>query len=563
LVVIGCAHGLRTPSTADDFARFIDAYWDAAFAFAPSRATSVGLHQYDGKLDDRSRGRIEQRIAELKRLDGRLAAMDRSQLSSDEAIDAEAVGNLIRGELLDLEVVRSWERNPMDYAFLPAGAIHDLMKREFAPAPARLRSVIARMEQIPRHYAVAKENLRDNPREFTELAVRFARGSATFFERSVSGWGRDAASGDTELLARFDRTLISTAQAARSFAQWLEKDLLPQSRGKFALGQATFTNLLRYTEMIDMPLPELLRRGEEQLAKDHAAFIETARRIDPTRSAAEVYAALANDHPTADDLIPAIGRSVEDARRFVIEKDLVTIPSEVRVRVEPTPPFARTGGAGASMDTPGPYETNATEAFYYVDPVESDWNEKHQKEHLRAFGTYFIAMTNVHEAYPGHYLQFLYSQRFPTKTRKLTVSGANAEGWAHYAEQMMVDQGFGNGNPRMRLAQLHAALLRDCRYVTGIKLHTEGWTVEQGQALFVEQCFQEPSNAYEESRRGAYNPTYLYYTFGKLEIQRMASDYMQQKHASLKQFHDAFVSQGGLPLPLVRRILFRPARREQ
>jgi uncharacterized protein (DUF885 family) len=276
-----------------------------------------------------------------------------------------------------------------------------------------------------------------------------------------------------------------------------------------------------------------------------------------------VYAALANDHPTADDLIPAIGRSVEDARRFVIEKDLVTIPSEVRVRVEPTPPFARTGGAGASMDTPGPYETNATEAFYYVDPVESDWNEKHQKEHLRAFGTYFIAMTNAHEAYPGHYLQFLYSQRFPTKTRKLTVSGANAEGWAHYAEQMMVDQGFGNGNPRMRLAQLQAALLRDCRYVTGIKLHTEGWTVEQGQALFVEQCFQEPSNAYEESRRGAYNPTYLYYTFGKLEIQRMASDYMQQKHASLKQFHDAFVSQGGLPLPLVRRILFRPARREE
>ena len=558
LALAACAHGPRAPP-ANDFAQFVDDYWDGVFAFAPSRATATGLHQYDARLDDPSKGRIEQRIAELRRLLERLSALDRVRLSFDDAIDAEAIENLIRGELLELEVVRGWERNPMDYAVLPGGAIHDLMKRDFAPGPVRLRSVIARMEQIPPVYAAARENLREPPREFTELALRFARGSVGFFEGSVAQWAKGAAGGDLALLARFEQANAATTQAVRSFAEWLERDLLPRSRGSYALGERTYLALLRFNEMIDLPLPELLRRGEAQLAKDRAAFLETARRIDPTRGAPEVYASLAKDHPLADDLIAAVARSVEDARKFVVEKDLVTVPSQVPVRVEETPPFARIG-AGASMDTPGAYETKATEAFYYVTPVEKEWDAQHQEEHLRAYSKYLMAMTNVHEAYPGHYLQFLYAPRFPTKTRKLAFTGSNVEGWAHYAEQMMVDQGFGNGDPRMRLAQLEEALLRDCRYLVGIKLHTAGWTVEQGQALFVEQCFQEPANAYEESRRGAYNPTYLYYTFGKLEIQRMAAEYMRQKGASLKQFHDAFVSQGGLPLPLVQGLLFRDVR---
>jgi uncharacterized protein (DUF885 family) len=168
-------------------------------------------------------------------------------------------------------------------------------------------------------------------------------------------------------------------------------------------------------------------------------------------------------------------------------------------------------------------------------------------------------MINVHEAYPGHYLQFLYAPRFPTKTRKLISCGSNAEGWAHYTEQMMVDEGFGGGDPRIRLAQLQEALLRDCRYVVGIKLHTAGWTVEQGAKLFEEKAFQEPANAFEESRRGAYNPTYLYYTFGKLEILDLRADYLKLPGKTLRDFHDAFVAQGSIPLPLVRRILFREA----
>jgi uncharacterized protein (DUF885 family) len=308
--------------------------------------------------------------------------------------------------------------------------------------------------------------------------------------------------------------------------------------------------------MVELPLPELLAKGEAQLATDHAAFVETARLIDSSKTPEQVMAALSDVHPTADDLIPSVARSVEAARQFVVDKDLVTIPSEVRVKVDATPPYARSGSF-ASMDTPGPYETRATEAFYYVTPVEEDWDEKHKEEHLRLYNPWVVGMINIHEAYPGHYLEFLYAPRFPTRTRKLSHSATNSEGWAHYAEQMAVEHGFGGGDPKMKLAQLSEALLRDCRYVTGIQLHTGGWTVEQGAKLFHEQCFQENANAYEEARRGAYNPTYLYYTLGKLEIQELARDYMKGKGATLKQFHDAFVVQGALPIPLVRQILMR------
>jgi uncharacterized protein (DUF885 family) len=335
---------------------------------------------------------------------------------------------------------------------------------------------------------------------------------------------------------------------------WLEHDLKPRSNGSYALGEPRFLELLRDSEMVDMPLADLLAKGEANLKKDHDAFVEVAKKIDASKSASEVMGVLDDDHPTADDLLPAVRRSVEAARQFVVSKDLVTIPSEVRPKIAETPPYAR-GTGFASMDTPGPYETRATEAFYYVEPVEASWDAKHKEEHLRLFNAPVVNLINFHEAFPGHYVQFLYSPRYPTKTRKLLGSGTNAEGWAHYVEQMIVDQGFGNNDPKIRLAQLSEALTRDCRYVVGIKLHTQGMTVEDGAKLFTDQCFQPAAVGYVEARRGTFNPTYLYYTLGKLEIQELAADYMRIKHASLKQFHDAFIAQGALPIPLVRRLL--------
>ena len=444
----------------------------------------------------------------------------------------------------------------MAYAFLPGGAVDGLMKRDFAPAARRLRSAIARMRQVPALYAAARANVQNPPKEFTDLAIRMTKGSAGFFEGSVAMWAKIAAGSDAALLREFTEANTAVVSAARDFGAWLEKDLLPRSRGQYAIGEANFLAKLKYDDMVEMPLADLLAKGEAQLAKDYAAFVETAKVIDPSRTPAQVMQALSDTHPTPEQLVPAVTSSVEGARRFLIERQIVTVPSEVRVRIAETPPYARSGGF-ASMDTPGPFETQATEAFYYVTPVETEWDAKHKEEHLRLFNPWVVAIINVHEAYPGHYLQFLYAPRFPTKTRKLIACGTNAEGWAHYAEQMMVEEGFGGADPRYRLAQLQEALLRDARYVVGIKLHTAGWTVEQGAKLFEEKAFQEPANAFEESRRGAYNPTYLYYTLGKLEIYALRDEYRRTKNASMREFHDAFVAQGALPIPLIRRILFR------
>jgi hypothetical protein len=544
------------PPPASDFSKFVDEYFEARYAFRPTEGTAQGFHQYDTRLPDLSRRSIEARIAELKRELTRLNSFDRAKLSFDDRIDAELLESQIRGELLTLETLRPWENNPMQYAGLPGGAVNGLMKRDFGPAAQRLRSAIARMKGIPNVYAAARENVKNPPKEFTDLAIRMSRGSVGFFERSVAAWGQEAAGGDADLARQFEEANASVIAAAGEFAAWLEKDLKTRSNGRYAIGEANFLAKLKYDDMVEMTLAELLAKGEAQLSKDYTAFVQTAKTIDPTKTPAQVMKSLSDDHPSAEDLIPVIARSVEEARQFVADKGLVTIPSEVRPKVEETPPFARSGSF-ASMDTPGAYETRATEAFYYVTPVEKDWDLKHREEHLRLYNRYVVAMIDVHEVWPGHYLQFLYAPRFPTKARKLLFCGTNAEGWAHYAEQMTVDEGFGGGDPKIRLAQLQEALLRDCRYVVGVKLHTQGITVEDGAKIFVEKGFQEPANAYEEARRGAYNPTYLYYTLGKLQIQELRDEYRKSKNATLRQFHDAFVAQGALPIPLVRRLLLR------
>jgi uncharacterized protein (DUF885 family) len=538
------------------FAKFVDEFFDARFEYLPTQATEDGFHQYDTKLEDRSRARIEARIAELKSFLSRLKAFDRSQLTSDDAIDADAIEGNIRSFLLDQETLRNWQRNPMGYAGLPGGSADGLIKRDFAPAADRLRSLIAREIRMPAIYEAGKANLDNPPKEFTDLAIRMAKGSAGYFAGTLAEWAKQAAGSDTALWKQFEQANNRVIAATKDFASWLEKDVLPRSKGNYAIGAANFLAKLRYDDQVSLPLEKLLAKGEEQLARDYAAFVETAKKIDPSKTPAEVMKSLSDDHPTPETLISSVDRSVENARRFLVQKGLVTIPSEVRPRVQETPPFARSGSF-ASMDTPGAYETKATEAFYYVTPVEREWDAKHKDEHLRLYNPYVVSIIDVHEVWPGHYLQFLYAKRFPTKTRKLVFCGTNAEGWAHYAEQMMVDEGFGGGDPKYRLAQLQEALLRDCRYVVGIKLHTQGMTVEEGARVFVEKGFQEPANAYEESRRGAYNPTYLYYTLGKLMIQELRDEYRSKTGASLKQFHDAFVAQGGLPIPFVRQILFR------
>ncbi len=553
LATLSCRRG---PTPRQQFAAFVDDYFNVQFAFSPTQGTANGLHQYDSQIEDPSAASYARLIESLKTFQARLEKLRAAGLPPDDAIDAEALHGQIRSALLDLETLALWRQNPMGYVVLPGGAIDVLVKRNFAPPAERLRAVTSRLRGVPAVLEAMRRNVENPPKEFTDLAIRMASGSVGFFRSTIAKWAKDAAGGDAQLLKDFEAANEAAARSIEQAAAWLKQDLLPRSKGQYAIGARHFASKLLYEEMVELPLDRVLAIGEANLEKDYRDFVETARHMDPKKTPAEVMKAVSDDHPAEQDLLPAARRTIEGIRQFLLDRKVITLPSEVRPRIEETPPYAR-AGSFASMDTPGPYETKATEAYYYVTPVEKDWDARRKQEHLRAYNRPVLEILTIHEAYPGHYTQFLYAPRFPTKTRKLVSCGTNAEGWAHYSEQMMLEQGFGGDDPKIRLVQLHDALLRDCRYVAGIRLHTQGWTVEQAAKLFVEKGFQEPANAYEEARRGAYNPTYLYYTLGKLAIYKLREDYRRAQGGSysLQGFHDAFVQQGALPIPLVRRIL--------
>ena len=558
VVVSACA---KTPvrvaaAPAESFNALVEALVVDEAAANPVWATSVGIHTHDIELDDYSRAAIEARDRGLAGYEQRLAALEDRQLTFEQRLDRKALLFRTRSKRFELTVVRSWEQNPMGYASLPGTSVDLLMKRNFAPAPERARRVVARLRQIPRLYAQARENLKNPPPDFTDLAIRLSGGSVDFYEKTVPAWGKTAVGDDAVLGQELVQAAQAAASATRAYVSWLKTDLLPRSQGNFALGEHRFLKKLELNEMITEPLDTLLARGEAQLERDHAAFVETARKIDPRHSAREVMGSLAADHPTAEELLPAVRGSLESARAFVVEKDLVTIPNEHRPIIEETPPFERSG-TYASIEIPGAFEPHASEAFFNVTPPETSWDAKHVEEHLRLFNRPVVNLINIHEVWPGHFLQFLYEPMLPSTARKLVHASSNEEGWAHYSEQMMLDQGFGGDNPRLRLGQLSEALLRDCRYVVGIKLHTAGMTIDEGKKMFVERCFSEPSTGYEETRRGTYDPTYLYYTYGKIEIQKLAREYVERHHGTLKDFHNAFVKAGFLPLPLARQLVLR------
>ena len=549
LLLLACG-----PQQPDSFLGVEEEYWKLWLQANPSIATGAGVHDYDAMLEDYSAAAIQAREAELARMLDRLQRL--RGMTADEMIDGEIIRSAIRAELLETQEVQSWKRNPMMYVGTPGGAIDGLMKRDFAPKKKRLELVVSRLVEVPRMMASMKANVTNPPREFTDLAIRMASGSVGFYKESVAVWAKDAADGDPRLLGWFGKANAEAIAAMEDAAKWLKAELLPRSKGSYAIGAELFAKKLKYEEMEDTPLDRLLAIGEANLEKDYKAFVETARLINPKKTPAQVMADISNDHPTEADLIPATRRTLAGIRQFLVDKKIIDLPNARFPKVEETPPYARSGSF-ASMDTPGAYETKATEAFYYVTPPEKEWDAKHKEEHLRLYNKPVMDIITVHEVFPGHFTQFIFANQFPTKTRKLYSSSSNAEGWAHYAEQMMVEEGFGNRDPKLKLAQLSEALLRDCRYVVGIKLHTQGMTVPDGAKVFVENGFQEPANAYEEARRGAYNPTYLYYTLGKLQVYKLREDYRKAKGTAfnLGRFHADFVKQGAIPIKLIRRIL--------
>ncbi|KFA91613.1 hypothetical protein Q664_20720 [Archangium violaceum Cb vi76] len=547
-----------TPADAE-YARFAREYLDWYYATHPVRATNLGLHQYDTRVQDLSAEAFQHRAKELHGWLARLERLDRAALTGDAVFDVRILENAIRAELLELEEERGWQRNPMLYNSVIASALSSLSQREFAPVEERVRSLLARLERIPAVVASAKANLRDVPKPWAEQGLRDTRGTVGFLRSDLPKAleSQGLARVDAALRQELSVALARAVSEVEDFARWQERELLPKANGDFRLGKALFEKKLALEEHVELTAEQLRDVNERAIQRYQEWVAKEAARVDATKSPVAVMDALVHDHPTAEELIPTARKQLEECQRFVVEKGLLTLPSERLPTVRETPPYARMGFA--SMDTPGPFETRATEAFYNITNVEPEWTEEQKAQHLTYFNRAGLLGITVHEGMPGHFVQLLYEARIPTEVRKVFTPASLVEGWAHYVEQMMVDEGFGGGDPAVRLGQLRRALQRHARWHAGLSMHAFGESVENAAKRYAEIAYFEPFPALREVQRGTFNPTYLYYALGRMQILKLREDYKRYLEArgqtfSLKDFHDRFL-QLGLPVSLARQAM--------
>ncbi|MDQ1450489.1 MAG: hypothetical protein QOK38_355 [Acidobacteriaceae bacterium] len=541
-----------------------DQYFDSVyFPYQPTNGTLAGFHQYDAQLERYDRNSIAKQAAALHAFERRVSAFPKDGLDEWSAGDRQLVLNNIHSTLLTLETIKPWEKNPDFYSTGITGSAFTLMEREFAPPEDRLRSLIARERQMPAALNAARANLHDCPRIYTEIALEQLPGDIDFFRNDVPAAFSEVK--DQKLLSEFKQSNVAVIDALSSYESWIKSDVLPRSNGDFRIGRDTFALKLLYDEMVTTPLDQLLQIGYADLHKNRAAFDTLAHEVDPTKTPQQVLLMLGEDHPVPGQLLASFRDTFNGLIEFIRTKHIVTIPSDVRPTLEETPPFMR-ATTQASMDTPGPFETNSTTAYFNVTLPGKSWSAERTGNYMHAFNRGTLVSTSVHEAYPGHYVQFLVLPEVHSKARKLLGANTDVEGWAHYCEQMMLDEGYGQPGAGakdareaklIRLGQLQDALLRDARFIVGIQMHTGNMTLDQARSFFVNEGYQSREIADVETKRGTADPTYLYYTLGKLEILKLRADVEKKEgnNFSLQNFHDEFLRQGFPPIAIIRRAM--------
>jgi len=573
VLVPGCAK-LPQPNSSSHsdgdaaFDQLANEYMNGFLQWRPQTGTALGFHEYDGKVTDLSRPSLDAELARLKSFEQRLSASDAKSLGTRAAYDYRILQNTIRREIFGFEQMQIHSQNPMTYAGTLDVNIY--IKRNFAPLENRVHSIIAILNQAPQIMAAARANLADSlPRPEIETAIEQANGAADFLGKDLVGALKDFK--NEALMSRFNAANQRAIEELRGYVTYLKEQKLPKANDHYALGREKYAELLRDGEMISLSPEELLEIGSRELRNKQQVFAEAARLIDPNQKPIEVFRAIKKDHPTEQSLIPDTAKNLEMIRQFVVDHKIITLPSSVRAKVMETPQFLR-ATSFASMDTPGPFEKKATEAYYYVTPVEPDWPPQQKEEWLTAFNYYTTDIVSIHEAYPGHYVQFLCLNASPAnRLGKIFTSYAFTEGWAHYAEQMLVDEGFGANKSaapsreqsvkaaKYRLAQTDEALLRVCRLCVSIKMHCQGMNVDDATKFFQDNCYYEQKPARQEAVRGTFDPEYLYYTLGKLEILKLREDYRKQEGAkfSLQKFHNEMLRHGAPPIRLLREVMLK------
>ena len=523
------------------------------WSFYPSEASELGLHQHDGMLPDLSETAVRGRLRQISVGLERLFTIHLEELPAQERMDYRLLEMALRKEHFELAELHATETDPMSQ--LGHLNVTGYIQRDYAPLPDRVRSLARLLFQVPEFLNTALGTLREEvAKPILDASIESYEGMARFYRTDLGKVAREI--GDSGLLDSFEGARERAATAVDGFVSFL-KARLGKASPRFAIGPDFYQKMLLYGEMVDLPLSRLAEVGEADLRRNLDRLTEVAARIDRSRTVKELIEESRVGHPSAESLIPDSRRILEELRQFVIDGDLITVPSEQRCQVVETPPFMR--WAFAAMDTPGLLETRALESYYYMTPVESQWTERQQEEWLSNFNYHTLKIVGIHEVYPGHFVHHLHGRSAPSLASKALDTYSFSEGWAHYTEEMVLEAGYGEEDLALKLSQLCEALLRDCRYICSIGMHTQDMDVEEAIRFFMEKAFMEEFPAKKEALRGTFDPGYLNYTLGKLMILKLREDYRRERGSSfsLKEFHDRLLSYGTPPVPLLREPLLK------
>lgn len=544
------------PATGSrSWATFRDGFIEEMFRLDPSFAVYQGRHDFDGRLPDWSAAGLRRQSDFLRATLARARAFPDAGLTPQDRFERAYLAKVVEGRLFWLDDADQPHLNP---AYYVGGGLDPnvYIARTYADPATRMKAVIAMFGAVPGAAANIRANLRTPmPASFVAYGVAAFGGFADFY-------GTDARKAfasvkDPALNAQFDQAAAAASAAMRSLATWL-KTQEPRATQGFALGPERFSRMLAATEAVSTPLDELeavgradLKRNQDAMAAACAAYAPGATILACTQKM--------NAHKVAGGPVAAARTMIPRLRAFVESHDIVSIPGTEHALVEESPPYNRQNSA--YIDPPGPFDRGVP-SVYYISPPDPAWTKAVQDAFVPGYGS--LLFTTVHEVMPGHFVQFLHANRSPSVFGRLFVGYAFAEGWAHYAEQMMYDAGLDDHAAETHVGQLSEALLRDCRFLSAIGLHARGMTLEQSRRMFVDQCYQDEGTARQQAARGTYDPAYLSYTMGKLMILKLREDWTATRggRAGWKAFHDGFLSYGGPPIPLVRQAMMgEPAAR--
>lgn len=527
-------------------------YMDRYYAFNPSLATFMGVHTYDRELENTTRANVEKQAAIIRATLRDLDAIPRAKLDTGGQVDYDLFRNTIQGHLFGLTELRQWENDPGAYGL--GWALENLIARDFAPAPERFRSVIARLRLLPRQFANARANLKNPPRLLAEFAAEDLDGSLSYLDNDVPRAFSTVT--DSALWREYTAVKKQAQTEMKKQAEWIRKTLVPRSNGSYVLGEERYRKRLQYEDMIDQPVDTLLAIGARELARLNARYKDCAARIAPGAPFDSVVAMMRRDHPTREGLLDEVRALLGELRGYCLSSGFVRFPSEAPLTVRATPDYAASRSF-ASFDGPGPLETKARDSYYNVTLPGAGWDAARVEEHLQGYSRWTLPSVSIHEVYPGHYVHSLYWPEAPTFARMSMGCSSFGEGWGLYTEEALFDHGYAKGDPKKEFGMLRWALVRSCRLQVGLRVHTRGMTMEEATKFFVENAGMEPANAQREAFRAAFDPLYIVYTIGALQIRKLRDDVRAKEGASfdLASFHARILSQGALPVKLLRRLL--------